>query len=180
MGDRQRLTLMVSERTRVGRQSATVERLDKLPKDGVETLHDQRQRVIAGTVDRMHRSGQLEHREYWAADTFSRTYYDAEIDGYPRSSDLERSSNGNGASPPPSMWRSQTVADARGKWRAVENAFDRRGLVWRLLMAAVIDELGLESIGHNVFRCGDRREARAAGRAGVKTALAALADHYGI
>lgn len=179
MGDRRRkLSLIVSERERVGRESATVERLEKLGVNDIEVLPDQRQRLIAGPIERMLKAGLIDGREWGAAEEFRRLYYEAEVSGYPRTSNTGEKTSTSNASPVPSIYRSQSVFDARVEWREVERSFKRTGTVWRVLIAAAIDEIDIEGIGRSIFNCYNNREARAAGRAGIKTALAVLADHW--
>jgi hypothetical protein len=152
--------------------------LEKLPPDSIEILPDQRQRIIAGPIDRMFKRGELEGREFSAAEQFRKTHYTAQIAGPASRSDHTTPSGSRRDIP--AVFRSQFIADARLEWREVVKAFKKNSVVWAVLRAAAIDETPLEQIGHDIFRCIDRREARAAARAGIRTALGALADHYGL
>lgn len=176
MADR-RIALIVSERERLGRGTATPERLEKLPLDSVEVTTDQTQRVLTGPLQRLHKMGALTHREYWAGHQFQSDHYESHVDPGPPTVDLNATSS-RPASRSPSMFANQAIADARLRWRSTGRAFHHHGLLWNLLLNALVSEHTLEQLGHDFFGHRDRRDARAAAKAAFRTALSALADHY--
>jgi hypothetical protein len=145
----------------------------------VEILPDERQRIIAGPVDRMVKAGQLDHREYWAGDQFRQLYDAGRIGGHIQPNNFLRAGYRQSlATGVPDIFHSQAIADARIAWRQLEKTYAKDSFAFLVLKIALIEERRLEQIGHDLFHCADRREARAAARAAIKTALSDLSDRF--
>ena len=184
---------MVAERERLDspdhdkqrRGSATVLRLLKAGEDGFETTPANReapagvQRIIAAPLDRLWKTGGITQREYEAGDRYRADAYMAAID--PGAMTVDWSATGGGfSSKVPAMFTSQQLADARIRWRRIEERIPRQSVVSTVLFLALIKERSLEEIGRSVFARHDQREAAVAGHAGIRVALASLADCNGL
>jgi hypothetical protein len=170
---------VVSERERTGQGTMTAERILKAGPDGVETTPANVQRVIAAPLDRLWKRGEITQREYDAGDTFRTDAHIAAIDPGAPSVDWNRAGGGNPNVGVPSMFTSQTIADARSRWRRISDRIPERSVVSTILFLGLIRETSLEEIGRSVFGLRDAKDAALSGKAGFRVALASLADHYG-
>jgi len=156
--------------------SATPERLAKA--GAVERTQTNIQRILEAPLDRLWKAGAISRGEYEAGERYRSDGYLSAIDPAAGTVDWTRTSNGYGARVP-TVFGAQAVADARLRWRRIERTFPTHSAVGRLLYLGIVQEQPLAAIGRNVFGRNDPREAIVAAHAGLKTALAALADHYG-
>lgn len=174
----------VTERERIGLTSATPERVLKAGEEGTEYTHSNVQRLHTGPLDKLWKNGELMHREFHAGDQFRLDHFRSRMD--PGAPTVDWGAIGGNFGPRnPSMFGGQEVADARLRWRKVQDTLGpkprkRAGLVWTVLTNAILSENSAEELGAKIFGRGDRREARAAGHAGFQVALSALADFYGM
>jgi len=174
---------VVSERERIGRGTATVERIMRAGPDALETTPPTQdepagvQRITQAPLDRLYRAGTISTREFQAGDRFRTLAHLAAID--PAAAGVDWGATGGGrAGKIPSMFASQRVADARLDLRRAEKAI--RGVVWTVLWLGLVKELPLEEMGRSVFARRDAREASVAGAAALQVALGAVADYLGM
>lgn len=168
----------VSERQRVGLGTATAERLAKTGEDGREADPTGRQRIVAAPLDRLWKAGFITQREFEAGDKYRADAYMAAIDPGSLSVDWSRTAGGT-SSRVPTVFTAQHIADARRRIRMVERAIPHRSVVSLLLFFGVVREFGLREIGAQVFGIHDRKDAVLCAKAGLRVALASLADYYG-
>lgn len=181
-----RVRNLVSERTRTGASTATMERALQVGEDGFEITPSSKinprgtMRIVAAPLDRLWKEGKVTQREFEAGDKYRADSYLAAVDPGAGTVDWARAGGGGTSNRVPMMFTAQHIADARIRFREVEQAIPPRSTVATLLYLALIKEQPLAEIGRNTFGRADRKEATVAGMAGVRTALAALADHYGL
>lgn len=161
-------------------QSATPERLAKLPEGGVEAIvqdgtTETIQRVIAAPLDRERKRGRITAREYEAGDQCRRDAFASKID--PAAPTVDWNALGGHFGPRvPSAFTAQAVMDARRRYRAVERGLN--GFSWAVLRITVVDEEELEEVGHGLLAYKSDRDARAAGFGAFRVALGELALFY--
>lgn len=187
------LNTAVSERERLGRGSATVERLNRaggrdgfeevaalpdIDRNGRPTEAGTVQRVIMAPLDRLWKSGYITQREYDAGDRYRADAYLAAIDPGALSIDWNRTSGGSSAKVP-SMFNSQHIATARIRMRSIDQKIPRHSIVSAALFLGLVKEKAFSELGQLLFGVRDAESASVAGRAGFRVALAALADCRG-
>lgn len=169
---------VVADRERVGKGTATVERLAMAGKDGFEIVGKEGvQRVIAAPLDRMWKAGDITKREYDAGDEYRTMRYLAKVDPAAPTVDWN-AVGGSFGTRVPSMFSSQRIAEERIRWRAFSRQV--RGVVATVAELALIRELAFEEIGRSVFGRDKRRDAAVAGHTAVRMMLGALADQMGL
>lgn len=170
---------IVAERERIGRQSATPERMVKAGLENVEVgVASNVQRVTDAPLERMRKAGAITDREYRAGEMYCDDHHAAAVD--PGAPTVDWNAVGGGFGPrTPSMFASQAVADARERWRRLERAFPGRSLVAAVLKNALVHQHSFTDLGNLILPPSkDRKEMITAGKAALRMALAAAADHY--
>ena len=162
-------------------EQATLERLDKAAEvEVIEPTHvepSRRQRVLDAPLDRLWKAGTITQREYDAGDKYRADAYLAAVD--PAASTVDWNRTGGGFSGRvPDVFTSQVLADARIRWRRINERIPERSVVATMLHLGLIMEQGFEEIGRSIFGHLDSREAVIAARAGFRITLASLADSY--
>jgi hypothetical protein len=169
----------VEKRLAAGLESATAERLAKAGPDAIEIGEASlTQRIIDAPLDRLWKAGTITKREFEAGERFRNDAYLAQIEPSPPSVDVNRTGTGFGPRPPPAF-ASQAIADARERFRHIGRKIPERSLVWSFLYLGLVREQGFEALGELLLGRKDRESAVAAAKAGMRVALAALADQYG-
>ena len=176
----------LAERDRTGQgDGPTPERLVKAGPDtrlidatAAPEDEDRRQKrsyVLMAPLDRLQERGIITSREFEAGDKYRTDAFLAKID--PAAPSVDWGSLGGNFGPRiPSQFQSQSVADARARWREVQKFVG--GVVKTVLELALIRENSLEEIGRAVFARSRGRDAAVAGQAAVRVALGSLADYY--
>lgn len=164
----------VAERERTGKQTATADRLLRAGEGAYEVTPGDVQRILVAPLDRLFKDGRITAREHDTGDWFRALAYMAAIDPGTMSVDWNQAGGGGASAKVPAVFTSQRIADARIEYRRLEKAI--RGVIWIVLRKALIHEHSLAEIGRAVFGHDNDRDARAAGAAGFRMALAALAD----
>lgn len=168
----------VRKRGLAGLESATPERMAKAGLDQVEVgVASLTQRVVDAPLDRLWKVGAISRREFEAGERYRNDAYLAQIDPSPPTVDPNRAGGGFGPRTP-SAFASQAIADARERWRHIGRRIPERSLVWSILYLGLVREQSLEDIGEALFARRGHEGARAAAQAGLRVALAALADQY--
>ena len=157
---------------------ATAERVAHAGLGGIEALQGGGQRVIASPFERLWKEGLLSSREYEAGQKYTQDSYTADLNAGAPGVDWNRI--GTAGNPVPTMSRSQRIADARVRMRWVQRDIPEHSLVAQLLKMALIDETRFDDMARIALGITSRRDGIPATRAGLRVALAALADHYGI
>ena len=167
----------VADRERIGKGTATVERLTMAGKDGIETVGKEgTQRIISAPLDRMWKAGDITKREFDAGDEYRTMRYLAGVDPSAPTVDWGAVGGAFGAKVP-SMFSSQLIADERIRWRALSHQV--RGVVAVVAELALVRESSFEEIGRAVFGRDKRRDAAVAGHTAVRMMLGSLADRMG-
>ena len=170
----------VAKRFAAGLESATPERMAKAGPDGIEIGEASlTQRIVDAPLDRLWKTGTITKREFEAGERFRNDAYLAQIEPSPPSVDFNRAGSGFGPRPP-SAFANQAIADARERFRHIGRKIPERSLVWSFLYLGLIREHGFEQLGESLLGRKDRESAVAAAKAGMRVALAALADQYGV
>lgn len=176
---------IVAERQRTGATTASAERILRAgAEDGYEILPPSEespsgvQRILAAPLDRMWKQGDITRREYEAGDKYRADRYLAAIDPAAGTVDWSRAGGGGTSNRVPSMFNSQTIADARVRVRKFEKMIPVKSTVAIVLFLGLIKELPFEEIGQTVFHIDNRRYARHAAHGGLRVALASAADAY--
>ena len=170
------LETAVAERERGGRGTATVERLQHAGDGGHEVDPTGRQRIVAAPLDKLYKQGRVTSREFQAGDKYRGLHYVANLDPAAPTVDWSRVGSSFG-SRQPTMFNAQHIANARHQVRKIEEAIPRQSLVSAVLYIGLVREESLEAIGE-LYGSNDEREAVIAGRTGLRTALASLADYF--
>lgn len=177
MSAAEKIVNQVAERERTHRGTATVARLIKAGEGGVEIARNNVQRIVSAPFDRMVKDGKLTASERNAGEWYRATTYLAAVDPSTGAVNWDMAGNCGFSPKVPIMFSSQRVADARIELRRMEKAI--RGIVATILWLALVKEKPLTEIGRSCFGQHNERDARAAGQAGVRVALAALANWLG-
>ena len=168
----------VAKRFAAGLESATPERMAKAGPDGIEIGEASlTQRIVDAPLDRLWKTGTITKREFEAGERFRNDAYLAQIEPSPPSVDFNRAGTSFGPRPP-SAFANQAIADARERFRHIGRKIPERSLVWSFLYLGLIREHGFEQLGESLLGRKDRESAVAAAKAGLRVALAALADQY--
>lgn len=171
-------TAIVRERERIGRTSATPERMVKAGLENVEVgVASNVQRVTDAPLDRLWKAGVITRREFEAGDRYRNDVYLAQVDPGPPTVDPNRAGGGFGPRVP-SMFTSQAIADARRRVREIERRIPQNSLVYGILRSALIRENDFDDIAQSFLGRRDRETVVPVAKAGVRVALASLADHY--
>lgn len=157
---------------------ATTERINHAGEEGVETDASGRQRIISAPLDRLLKMGIITPREFRAGEKYRTDAYMSATDPAASAVDWNAAGGGTGGRVP-TMFSSQSIANARIRFRQINRKIPRNSTVSTMLYLGLIKEYELAEIGRSVFGLSDRREAEIAARSGLRVALAALADHYG-
>jgi hypothetical protein len=168
----------VRKRDAAGLTTATAERLIQAGPDGFEHTQTNVQRIVEAPLDRLWRAGSITRREFEAGDKYRSDAYLAAVDPTSGSVDWSRTGGGMTAKVP-SVFSTQAIADARIRFRQIEARMPDVSTVKKLLFEGLIREWPLEQLGALFGRRG-HEGSRAAGLAGLRVALASLADHYGM
>lgn len=169
------LKAKVAEINRLGRGSATAERMLQEDTD-VERGHGGVQRLIEAPLDRLRKQGRITEAEFNAGDRYRADAYLASVDPAAGTVDWNNAGGGGRSGKVPSMFTSQHIADARMRWRRVNDRIS--GVVAITARLALVKEMPLSDIGRNVMGHADRKDAAVAGAALVRMMCAALADVY--
>ncbi len=177
----EKLDRVVSERQRVGKATATAERIARAGGlDALEHADNGRvQRVLDAPLDRLWRFGEIEQREYEAGDDWRAVAYLAAVDPAALTVDWSRAGAGGRSSRVPAVLTVEEMAMAAITRRRQERHFRLGTIVRSVLDRALVHEDSLEEIGKRLFNIGNDRDARKVGLGAVRVALGALADWQG-
>lgn len=170
---------VVSERQRVGKSSATAERIARAGGlDAVEHVaKGEIQRLVTAPLDRLQKDRVITRREHDAGDWLRATAYMAAIDVGAMTVDWERAGGGGRSSRVPAVLTVEEMVEASQDWRAY--CRDVRGVVRTVLDLVVIHEQALEEVGKSVGGKRNDRDARSWATGAIRVALGALADWRG-
>lgn len=176
--DLQRAKNIASERERTHQGTATPERIARAGAGFEKNVgREGAQRMVEAPLDKMFKSGRLGRDLFEAGDRFRGEAYLAAVNPGALTIDWRRAGGGgNKSNFVPAMFEHHHMTDASNRLNNMRK--DLHGSTWNLLFDALVHEYSLEQIGLTHFGRNDKRQASAAGDAGLRVALCALSTWY--